>query len=75
MSNNHTKESVRKQVEVLMEFLHKDVYQKCHTNKSITRSSAYHLIAKIHGFENWNTLSAHIKNDELLREEFKKIRQ
>lgn len=58
------KEKLKKQVEIICDFLANNKCEKCGTSTSISRSSAYHLLAKIYGYKNWNTLSAKLKDEE-----------
>lgn len=50
------KEAIKQQVSILREFL----------KEPISQSSAYNCIAKIYGFENWNTFKATLDKSENL---------
>ncbi len=54
-----TKERLKSQVKIIREFLATKDF-------NLTQSSAYILLAKLHGCKDWNILSAILKNEEIL---------
>lgn len=51
-----TKDLLKAQIKILREYLKAADFE-------LSQSSAYHAVSKMYGFENWNTLSAHLKEE------------
>ena len=49
-----SKELIKRQIPILKDSL----------NEKISTSAAYNVLSKMYGFENWNTLSAFLNNND-----------